>query len=253
MCVLTLAWRTHPHWHLILAGNRDELHTRQAAPLARWALPDDVIAGKDLQLGGTWLGVSGQGRLAVVTNLRGYGAPEPNRASRGALVTDLLSGQGRYADPHSAQLLDFNPFNLIMVDRGQAQFLSNRPEVIRTPLVSGIFGLSNGTLDEPWPKTMRLKTILRDWITEDASHPEALLDGLREEEVPDAGLLSVIPSDVPLEPPPSAIFICNPVYGTRCSTVVAIDNQGQGVILERRFSPTGKMTGETALPFSWPS
>src|SRR3546814_7425922 len=88
MCVLAFAWRAHPHWPLIAAGNRDELHARPAQPLARWDRPDHLLAGRDLQSGGTWLGVSEQGRFAVVTNLRGYGAPEPGRASRGALVTD---------------------------------------------------------------------------------------------------------------------------------------------------------------------
>src|SRR3546814_14928386 len=97
MCVLAFAWRAHPHWPLIAAGNRDELHARPAQPLARWDRPDHLLAGRDLQSGGTWLGVSEQGRFAVVTNLRGYGAPEPGRAARGALVPDPLSGKGRFA------------------------------------------------------------------------------------------------------------------------------------------------------------
>src|SRR5438093_10047665 len=120
MCILALAWQAHPRWHLVVAGNRDELHARPSAPLARWDQPEHVIAGRDLKSGGTWLGVSEQGRMAVVTNLRGYGNPEPDRASRGALVTDVLSGDGRYADPSGAKLSDFNPFNLILVDRAQA-------------------------------------------------------------------------------------------------------------------------------------
>lgn len=252
MCVLALAWRSHPRWRLVMAGNRDELHARPAAPLARWEHPDHVLAGRDLQSGGTWLGVSERGRFAVVTNLRGYGAPEPGRASRGALVTDLLSGSGSYADPGAARLSDFNPFNLIMADGGEARFLSNRPETIRSILAPGLYGLSNGTLDEPWPKTMRLKEILLDWIVAGASRPEALLDGLREETLPDIGLRPTVRSDIPQEPTLSPIFIRNPVYGTRCSTVVAIDDQGRGMIVERRYGPAGEAVGEMALPFSWP-
>ncbi len=252
MCVLAFAWRSHPRWQLIAAGNRDELHDRPAAPLARWEAPDHLIAGRDLLSGGTWLGVSEQGRFAVVTNLRGHGAPQPDRASRGALVADLLAGEGRYADPELAKLSDFNPFNLIVADRSRAMFLSNRPDTARSTLDSGIYGVSNGSLDEPWPKTLRLKAIMLDWIVRDASRPEALLDGLREDVLPDAGIHAAGPSDVPQEPALSPIFIRNPVYGTRCSTVVAIDDRGRGVIMERRYTTTGEVAGQTSLDFAWP-
>ena len=252
MCVLAFAWRSHPLWPLIVAGNRDELHARPAAPLARWDGPTHLLAGRDLQSGGTWLGVSERGRFAVVTNLRGYGLPEPGRPSRGALVTDVLSGQGRYADPRDADLSEFNPFNLIVADRERAYFLTNRPKNLRSLLAPGIYGLSNGALDEPWPKTMRLKEMLLEWIVRAPTQPEALLDDLREDSLPGFGIRSAVPSDVPQEPPLSPIFIRNPVYGTRCSTVVAVDDQGQGVIIERRYTSTGDEEGETALSFSWP-
>ena len=252
MCVLGFGWQAHPRWRLLLAGNRDELHARPALPLARWSEPDHLLAGRDLQSGGTWLGVSEQGRLAVVTNLRGFGAPEPGRASRGALVTDYLAGRGAYADPLAADLSAFNPVNLIVADRQGAHFLSNQPDIMRSALASGLYGLSNGRLDEPWPKTMRLKSRLLDWITSDATDPELLFDGLREQILPDMGLEPRTPSDVPQEPIRSPIFILNPVYGTRCSTVVAIDTQGRGIFLERRFAADGSETGRTSLPFSWP-
>jgi uncharacterized protein with NRDE domain len=253
MCVLAFAWRSHPRWQLIVAGNRDELHDRPAAALARWSAPDHLIAGRDLLSGGTWLGVSEQGRFAVVTNLRGYGAPQSDRASRGALVADLLAGEGRYADPDQAELSDFNPFNLIIADRTRALFLSNRPDATRNTLDLGIYGLSNGTLDEPWPKTLQLKAIMLDWIVRDATHPETLLDGLREDVLPDAGIHVAAPSDVPQEPALSPIFIRNPLYGTRCSTVVAIDDRGAGVVIERRYGVAGDLTGQTMLDFVWPA
>jgi uncharacterized protein with NRDE domain len=195
--------------------------------------------------------VSEQGRFAVVTNLRGFAPPDPNLASRGALVTDYLAGKGTYADARTADLSAFNPVNLIIADQQGACFMTNRPEAARTRLGSGLYGLSNGKLDEPWPKTMRLKALLLDWITGEATNPELLFDGLREEILPDIGRDPSAPSDVPQEPNHSPIFIRNPVYGTRCSTVVAIDMAGRGVILERRFSPEAMETGETALPFHW--
>lgn len=235
-----------------MAGNRDELHVRPTAALARWESPEQLIAGRDLQSGGTWAGVSEQGRFAVVTNLRGYDAPSAERASRGALVVDQLAGEGQYADPDRADLDDFNPFNLIVADRERALFLSNRPELVRSPLGPGLYGLSNGALDAPWPKTLRLKQMLLDWIVSGAVEPHDLLDDLDEDRLPDTGLVPREPSEVDQEPIMSPIFIRNQVYGTRCSTVVAIDVDGQGAIGERRYSPSGEVIGETVLRFSWP-
>jgi len=251
MCVLAFAWRAHPRWPLIVAGNRDELHARSAAPLARWDDPDHLIAGKDLQSGGTWLGISEQSRFAVVTNLRGYGPSVAGRKSRGALITGFLSGTESFHDPAQADLTNFNPFNLIFADHEHAWFLSNRPEPVRSKLAHGIYGLSNGALDEPWPKTLRLKEYLIDWVTIGDDRPEALLDSLADQKMPDIGIASALPSDVPQEPSLSPIFIRNPIYGTRCSTVVAVDNQGKGIVVERRYDQAGQPEGETLLPVSW--
>jgi uncharacterized protein with NRDE domain len=127
MCVLALAFDEHPRWRLVLAGNRDELHARPSAPLHRWDGPGRVLAGQDLSGGGTWLGVSEDGRLAVVTNLRGFGPPAPDRPSRGRLLSDLLAGDGDYAAPSDGQLERFNPFNLFALTDGRLMFWTNRP------------------------------------------------------------------------------------------------------------------------------
>jgi len=247
MCIMAMAWNAHPRWRLILIGNRDELHARPAAPLARWEQPNHLIAGRDLLSGGTWLGVSEQGRAAIVTNLRGYGDPRPDRASRGALVTDLLAGS------EAAALDDFNPFNLILLDPNQAHFLTNRPAPLRTELTPGLYGLSNGMLDAPWPKTLALKSALLDWLMAGAATPLALFDALRSENLTHAGIAPDTPSDVPAEALISPIFIRNPTYGTRCSTIIAIDMQGHGTITERRFDPEGTQTGESSFSFAWPA
>ena len=252
MCVLAFAWRAHPAWPLVVAGNRDELHARPTRYLARWDEPDHLLAGRDLQSGGTWLGVSERGRFAVVTNLRGYGAPETQRPSRGALVTDVLSGEGHYADPGEALLAGFNPFNLIRADVDEAYFLTNRPTNHQTLLAPGVYGLSNGGLDEPWPKTLRLKEMMVDWLSKDGADPRILLDDLREEALPGAAS-DPGPSDILQEPPLSPIFIRNPVYGTRCSTVVAIDSDGRGTFIERSYDASGDKENETGLRFSWPA
>jgi uncharacterized protein with NRDE domain len=249
MCLLAFAWQAHPRWRLVAAGNRDERHDRPASPLARWAKPDHLIAGMDLQSGGTWLGVSEQGRFATVTNVRNPDGRSPDRPSRGALVTDYLAGEGLYADPANIDPAAFNPFNLVTVDRDHAYFLSNRPEPVRRELAKGIYGLSNGMLDEPWAKTLQIKAGLREWIDGGGERPEALLDVLALEQP--AGLYTG-PAEDPIEPALTPIFIRDPVYGTRSGTVVAVDADGGGLVIERRFTAEGERAGETALRFSWP-
>lgn len=238
MCVLALAWKAHPRWLLVAAANRDERHDRPTAPLGRWTDLPDIVAGRDLLSGGTWLGVSAAGRFAAVTNLRGFGPPDPALASRGALVTDLLSGEAERIGPAEA-LAGFNPFNAVIVDGSRLQFLSNRPEPVRRTLAPGIYGMSNGPLDEPWPKTRRLKERLAGWMAEGGAAP-ALLDDLRDD------------ARAPAESPHAAIFVMDPDYGTRCSTVVAIDAEGRGVIVERSYTPGGDRADETGSSFDWP-
>lgn len=256
MCVLAFAWRAHPRWPLILAGNRDEFHGRPARPLARWDGAPWVLAGTDLKSGGTWLGVSEKGRLAVITNLRGFGVPAADAPSRGALVADFLAG-GAFAAPPIADLAPFNPFNLITVADGSAMFRTNRPRPVELALSSGVHGVSNGPLDVPWFKTERLKGHVQAWLDADSGDPAGLLGALADDHAPEAGASPVGPSpigpsDVPQEPPVSPVFIRDPVYGTRCSTVVLIDAQGKGRIVERRFSSSGEVTGESAFDFGWP-
>jgi len=263
MCVLAFAWHAHPRWQLVLAGNRDELHARPAAPLARWDAPDHIIAGRDLTAGGTWLGISEQGRLAVVTNLRGYGMAAPGMASRGALVADLLARQGGHDDPLRIDPTAFNPFNLIIADPAQARFLTNRPirrtllgrrvrPIMPQLLASGIHGLSNGALDAPWPKTLQLEMAMRDWLAQDGDDPAALFDALRSETLRPLGAPPDQPSDVPQEARQSPVFIRDPVYGTRCSTVVAIGADGGGEIIEQRFDAAGEPAGRSRFAFRWP-
>lgn len=244
MCVLAFAWAADPRWQLVLIGNRDELHARAAAPLDRWSDRPQIIAGRDLEAGGTWLGISEERRFAVVTNVANPGGPQPGKASRGALIADLLSGDGAYANPAESDLDDFNPFNVIAVDAGKARLLTNRPSAARHGLDPGIYGLSNGAFDDSWPKTERIKALLGDWLDGSATDHGALLDALRADDAP-----QVEPGRARHSP----IFIRNPVYGTRCSTIVVVDHRGHGSIVERRYDPDGETTGETRFDFRWPA
>lgn len=237
MCVVALAWKAHPKWRLIIAGNRDEFHARAAAPLARWEAPAHVIAGRDLQAGGSWLGVSDEGRVAVVTNVRSADGPDPSLASRGELVSGFLAGAGRYAALETADLGDFNAFNLLIATSVDAHLLTNRPDPARAPLPPGIHSVSNGEVNEPWPRRDAIEAAMRDWINAGAANPYTLFGALG--------------SELPLGPDSPPVFIRAPVYGTRCSSVIAVDAEGSGQIIERRFDAHGQPLGEVAQDFSW--
>lgn len=247
MCVLALAWHAHPDWRLVAAGNRDERHDRPAAALGRWMaggpVKAPVIAGRDLVAGGTWLGLNEDGRFAAVTNVRGE-VPDPERRSRGELVTAMLAGE------EPAELEAYNPFNLIAVEPEGPMFLTNRPQPLRRPLGAGMHGLSNGLLDTLWPKTLRLQAGVAGWLAAGGDDIAPLFAALADERP--AGAPERDESDV-YEPVHSPVFIRNPVYGTRCSTVVTVDAGGRGRIAERRFHADGSPAGETELRFYWPS
>lgn len=233
MCVAAAAHRAHPRWRLVVIGNRDEFHERPTAPLSRW--PNGAIAGRDLQAGGTWLGVNDAGRFALVTNLRAEGYPRPELASRGALVTDWLAGR----DPAAPETM--NPFNLFMANAEAAWHLTNHPAVHRLPLAPGIHGLSNGPHEEPWAKTRALEAALARWLETGSADPAPLFAALA-----DRTALTGPGPDAPFSP----VFICNALYGTRCSTVLLIDATGAARIIERRFAADGKATGETEIAFA---
>ncbi len=227
-----MAWGAHPGWRLLVAGNRDEFHARASAPLGIWDDNTGIIAGRDLVSGGSWMGVSHSGRFAVVTNIRDSEGPDPAKASRGALVSDYLISA---ALPE--MLEGFNPFNLIVVGPQDAYYLANRPAPTHTSLKPGIHSLSNAIPNEHWPRKDRLDSAVADWLAGPAERPLELLGLLADETTPDRDA--------------HPIFIRSPVYGTRCSTVIAVDREGQGQIMERRFGADGAITGETAMHFVW--
>ncbi|WP_421847906.1 NRDE family protein [Novosphingobium sp.] len=233
MCVAAAAFRAHPRWRLVVIGNRDEFHERPTAPLAEWET--GVIAGRDLQAGGTWLGVNAEGRFALVTNLRVDGYPMPHLASRGGLVTDWLAGH----EPAAPETM--NPFNLFMADAEGAAHLTNHPEAHRIRLAPGIHGLSNGPHELPWAKTHALEAALASWLEGEGTNHAPLFAALADR--------TELPGPGP-EPRFSPVFIRNPLYGTRCSTVVTIAADGTARIIERRFDAEGRMTGETDLAFA---
>ncbi len=247
MCVVALALDCHPDWRLLLIGNRDEYHARASAPLARWRDAAHIIGGRDLVSGGSWLGISDEGRLAVVTNIRSaegpaQGAadgPDPHKSSRGDLVSSWLRAG---IMPPDDRLDDYNGFSLLALSSQEAALLTNRPGAMRVMLGQGVHSLSNGMPHEDWPRKERLAEALSGWLSDENSHdPVTLFTLLRpQDEAADSPIFIQAP-------------VCAPVYGTRCSTVVAVDRAGHGWIAERRFDADGTQSGETTLPFRWPA
>lgn len=249
MCLIAFAWQAHPRWRLLLAGNRDEFHARPSASLSTWTdMP--IIGGRDLEAGGTWLGVTKAGRCCVVTNVRDPSDPQ-HGTSRGLLATDYLAGADdavRHASKLMALASSYRPFNLLTFDAGHGFYIGNRPSSKAQPIEPGVHGLSNADFNTPWPKTRTLMQRLQAWL--DAEHEvdfaplfHALADEHQapDELLPDTGI------GLERERWLSSAFIRGELYGTRASTIVAIDHAGKGLIIERRFGPAGRFEGESEL------
>lgn len=249
MCLVLFAHQADPRYALVLAANRDEFHARPAAPAA-WIEPD-VLAGRDLQAGGTWLALRRDGRFALVTNVRGPGASRPGAPSRGALPLQVVHDHRdlfQLLPELAAGLPAHSGCNLLAGSPGSLHCLStHRPG--QTRVAAGVHGLSNHALDTPWPKVARGTAGLRAWLTEDGEDPEALFILLGDRSrAADAQLPT---TGVPLEWERrlSAAFIVAPDYGTRCSTVLLISRTGQVRLVERSFGPEGQATAERAFSF----
>ncbi len=254
MCLIAFALHAHSRWRFALAGNRDEFHARPTAaagPLGGGR----AFGGVDLQAGGGWLQVSAEGRLAAVTNVR-TGRPEPAARSRGALVQNFIASADSAADTAQrllANATEFGRFNLLLWD-GDAFFVGNHPAPRARMLSPGLYGLSNATLDTPWPKTLKIRAALGKWLeqTPATEHPvdnSILLDSLfsaladptlaEDAELPNTG----VPFD--WEKRLSAAFIVGADYGTRASTVILGDDAGLW-FEERSFGPKGVAIGRVA-------
>ncbi len=249
MCLLVFAWRSLPGYSLILAGNRDEFHNRPAQAAHWWEEPNGIFAGRDLQAGGSWLGVSRAGRFAVVTNFREPGTATSGRRSRGELVVDFLSASATTLEwtDRLAEIQDeYGGFNLIIGDGEQIHHLTNRGED-RPCLDPGIYGLSNHHLDTPWPKVTAARAGLRRLVDDDRVEPDALFELLSDRTpVPDRELPH---TGVPLEWERllSSVFIVDPRYGTRASTIVLVGADGRHEFEERRFDQDGEVEGESCF------
>jgi uncharacterized protein with NRDE domain len=225
MCLIALAWQAHPEFPLLMAANRDEFYGRPAAPARFWEDSPWLLGGRDLKDGGTWMGVTRQGRFAALTNVREPGAGT-GRLSRGLLVADFLRGDMGPLDYLAAvaeRAGEFAGFNLLVGDTRELACYNNRHDA---PFVlgPGVHGLSNKQLDTPWPKVRKLKAGLADVLPLGAPADRllALLGDhavAPDAELPDTGV------GLELERVLSPCFIHTPSYGTRASTVLRMGRQ----------------------------
>src|SRR5579864_3692383 len=167
MCLLVMAWQAHSRYRLVVAANRDEFHDRPAAALDSWMPADEILAGRDLRAGGAWLALDRRRRFGVVTNFRDLQRPDPGAPSRGELIPDFLRG-GSSAEAYLAKLApaagSFSGFNLLLADESALWYASNRAPRFAKPLPPGVYGLSNQSLDTPWPKLRRVRRRFEQWL-----------------------------------------------------------------------------------------
>ncbi|MGH8229686.1 MAG: NRDE family protein [Steroidobacteraceae bacterium] len=266
MCLLVIAWQAHARYRLVVAANRDEYHDRPSAPLGWWSGgATDVLGGRDLRAGGTWLALDAARRFGVVTNFRDLQPPLPDAPSRGRLIPDYLSQHStarRFMEGLAAEAGRYSGFNLLLTDHDELWYASNRTRPVARVLPPGIHGLSNHLLDTPWPKLVRMRAAFGAWIATAAVAAGAGSAGAGAGAAEAAGagagadagrLMTMLADRAPtqegegLERALSAPFVLHPLFGTRCSSVVLLEPGGALTVRERRFDADGAPSGETEI------
>ncbi len=239
MCLILIAYRAHPRYPLVIAANRDEFYHRPTAPASFWDTEPHLLAGRDLDQGGTWLGISRTGRVAALVNFRDPRSVKPGAPSRGSLVTDFLLGStqpARHLDILRQHARQFNGFSMVFGDLEQLYVYSNKGEM--PPLLEpGFHGLSNHLLDTPWPKVTRGRQAMEKLLSDGGSLPvEAIFSLLADQTMPDEALLPDTGIGLEWERLLAPIFISGPTYGTRSSAILAIDQNETVNFYERTFN-----------------
>lgn len=253
MCLILIAHRAVPEHILVLAANRDEFFERQAEPANYWADAPHVLAGRDLEKGGTWLGVARDGRWAAVTNYRDGTRPDSGLRSRGELVARFLlepSSASAYAVAVGKAGTEYHGFNLLVGDAEGLYYVSNRgagPQALQP----GVYGLSNHLLDTPWPKVERGKCEMRALLDGDLTDPTEALLGLladrrraADDALPDTGVSHE------WEKLLSSSFIEAPGYGTRASSVLMLERGGEAILHERSFGASAELLHDRRFRFT---
>jgi uncharacterized protein with NRDE domain len=238
MCLIFIAIDSHPKYRLIIAANRDEYYDRSTEQASFWHEAPELLAGRDLRAGGTWLGLTRTGRIAALTNFRDPKSINEDAPSRGKVVSDFLLNSDspiHYLERLSRDAHLYNGFNLLVGWKEEFFWYSNRGNGIQR-LPPGIYGLSNHLLDTPWPKIERGKKAFGKVLAETDLSTEDLFQLLqdrtvaKDESLPDTGV------GLEWERLLSPIFITSPHYGTRSSTIILLDGNGRATFMEKSFS-----------------
>jgi len=250
VCLVVFAWKAHPDYKLIVAANRDEFHGRPSQDAHWWPDLPNVLGGRDLQAGGTWLAMSKSGRFATVTNYREQQPARSSARSRGEIVTNFVTGKSD-ADSYISSFAGENyaGVSVLAADNENICYTSNRSDEAVT-LEAGVYGLSNASLDTPWAKLVRTKESLTALIESNNVNTTELLR-LLTDKTP-AASSEVDNSELPFELARAltAPFIVSDTYGTRCSTTLMISNDGKADFCERRFNPQGVARGDSSFSFN---
>ena len=248
MCLITVAWKVRADLPLVVAANRDEWRDRAAQPAHWWPDHPEILAGRDLKAGGTWMGVTRAGRFAAVTNFRDPSDRRETAHSRGGLVTEYLLGKqdpGGYLADLMHRAGDYNGFNLILGD-GESLWYYGSREALARPIPQGVHGLSNHLLDEPWPKVVRGRLAMEAALKERNPAPplfHALSDsqGAPDAALPNTGV------GLAWERRLASALITGDDYGTRASTVVTISATGEICLEERTRAADGSVSGTVSF------
>jgi uncharacterized protein with NRDE domain len=237
MCLLFLSINNHPNYKLILAGNRDEFYNRKTAPANFWTDHPQVLGGRDLEAGGTWLAMTKEGKIAMVTNYRDPQHIDPKAPSRGYLVSDFLL-ENKSAEDYIRNVADngkrYNGFNLIVGDANALWYCSNYKTGVEK-LSSGFYGLSNHLLETAWPKVLRGKEKIGPILANSVIDPERLFEVLYDDQMAVDNLLPHTGLSLERERALSSMFIKTEGYGSRCSTVILIDRHNEVLFSERVY------------------
>jgi uncharacterized protein with NRDE domain len=251
MCLIVLAWRARPDLPLVLAANRDEWRERPAEPAHWWPDHPGLLAGRDLQAGGTWMGITRQGRFAAVTNFRDPSDKRSTARSRGALVTEFLLGTespARFLSGLAAREREYNGFNLVLGDRDSLFYYGSHEGEPRA-IEPGVHALSNHLLDEPWPKVVKGRERMEAALEERDPTP-ALFELLGDVESAPDGELPNTGVGLAWERRLSSALITGQGYGTRASTVLTISSSGEVTMEERTREPDGSVSGTAVERFA---
>lgn len=245
MCLVVIAWQQHADYPLIIAGNRDEFHVRPTQAAHQWPDNPEIVGGRDLQAGGTWLALHRNGRIATVTNYRDAQHEPVGFRSRGQLVTKFLLGTSApHAYLESIDKEAYAGFNLLVSDGRSLAYLSNR-DADAQDLGAGVYGVSNALLDSPWDKVLRSKQAMDDLLRDDRINETELFRLLNNREKAPAETIESTRLPFATAHAISAPFVVFPDYGTRSSSVAILDSGGSWQFCERRFDPAGESTGES--------